>query len=151
MKAVDQYECAWESAICDFGQEVVFGDCGKAARDPRMENYNHMNNHWTRLHLRLSDMEVGVLPLCFGLALVHGRVCCKIYECVRNMAVIPLFGDFSCRSVGIAKRQHDWPSLTLISDAVDSQTRCTFSHLGAAQQSITVQTERKQSGVSRKF
>ena len=67
------------------------------------------------------------------------------------MMVIPLSGDFSCRSVGIAKRQHDWPSLTLISDAVDSQTRCTFSHLGAAQQSITVQTEGKQSGVSRKF
>ena len=77
--------------------------------------------------------------------------CAAIYEFVRNMMVIPLFGDFSCRSVGIAKRQHDWPSLTLISDAVDSQTRCTFSHLGAAQQSITVQTEGKQSGVSRKF
>ena len=59
------------------------------------------------------------------------------------MTVIPLSGDFSCRSVGIAKRQHDWPSLTLISDAVDSQTRCTFSHLGAAQQSITVQRERE--------
>ena len=63
MKAVDQFECAWESAICDFGQEVVFGDCGKAARDPRMENYNRMNNHWTRLHLRLSDMGVGVFLL----------------------------------------------------------------------------------------
>ena len=71
-----------------------------------------------------------------------------IYECVRNMTVIPLSGDFSCRSVGIAKRQHDWPSLTLISDAVDSQTRCTFSHLGAAER---YGAERKQSGVSRKF
>ena len=67
-----------------------------------------------------------------------------IYECVRNMTVIPLSEDFSCRSVGIAKRQHDWPSLTLISDAVDSQTRCTFSHLGSAQQSVMVQGENNQ-------
>ena len=63
---------------------------------------------------------------------------------MRNIKVIPLSGDFSCRSVGIAKRQHDWPSLTLISDAVDSQTRCTFSQLGAAQQSVMVQRENNQ-------
>ena len=44
--------------------------------------------------------------------------------CVRNMTVIPLFGDFFLRERQDWQklRQHDCPSLTPISDAADSQT-----------------------------
>ena len=70
--------------------------------------------------------------------------------CVRNMTVIPLFGDFFLRERQDWQklRQHDCPSLTPISDAADSQTPppCTLALYSIVQCTTLHAAKRKEPG-----
>ena len=99
-------EGAWESAICDC--------CTRSGSWAKAKQGLHVTRGWNSASL----------TYCCCICTVHTRGRCRMPTCVRNMTVIPLFGDFFLRERQDWQklRQHDCPSLTPISDAADSQT-----------------------------